>query len=230
MEVKDIYQKLTGDRPFFDYVITFSAHSTMGAEKPYSHDDEALKIYPEFFGKYDSEEVDSISAKARLTDDMFKKLLERLKDDDLLENTVIIAFGDHYVYTMVDQNRLMQLSDARNKYELSKTPLFIWAEGIEPEVIDKVVNTTDIYPTICNLFGLGNTQYFLGNDIFDDSYEGYAYWPDGSYITAKGRYFADEDVREGSMSEEEIQAMNKLVTERIQINDDILDSDYYGLR
>lgn len=171
----EIYGKLVQDVPFFDYVITYSAHCTSGGIN-YSHADHALQIYPEYLNKYESEEMDSISAKARLTDDMFAGLLERLEEDGLLEDTVIIGFTDHYDYTISDQEYLKELSGCDNVYELSKTPFFIWAEGIQPQTISKVVNTTDIYPTICNLFGLDHHGYCIGNDMFDDGYEGYAYW------------------------------------------------------
>ena len=63
-ENEEIYEKFTEGDPFFNFVITFSAHATMGASRPYSHEDEALLIYPEYMGKYQSEEMDSISAKA----------------------------------------------------------------------------------------------------------------------------------------------------------------------
>lgn len=222
-----IYEKLTEKTPFFDFVITFSAHSTIGATKPYSHEDEALQLYPEYLGKYDSEEMDSISAKARLTDDMFADLLERLRQDDLLKDTVIIAYGDHYDYTILDQAYLKEISHANNIYELSKTPLFIWAEDLETQEITKTVNTMDIYPTICNLFQLNNTKYFIGNDVFNDDYKGYVYWQDGSWILPEGSFYSSESEYVGEIEGEERRRMDELVTEKLKINQLILDTDYF---
>ncbi len=227
-ENEALYQKLTEKTPFFDFVITFSAHSTIGATKPYSHADEALELYPEYLGKYDSEEMDSISAKARLTDDMFAGLLERLKEDDLLKDTVIIAYGDHYDYTILDQNYLKELSDAENIYELSKTPLFIWSEGLKAQEIDKIVNTTDLYPTICNLFGLNNQNYFIGNDIFDQAYQGYAYWQDGSFIIPEGAFYSSEGSYIGEIEDKKKEEMEKLVSEKLKVNQLVLDTDYFS--
>ncbi len=226
-ENKQIYEKLTEKTPFFDFVITFSAHSTMGATKPYSHEDEALQLYPEYLGKYDSEEMDSISAKARLTDDMFADLLEKLRQEDLLKDTVIIAYGDHYDYTILDQEYLKEISNANNIYELSKTPLFIWAEDIKPQEITKIVNTTDIYPTICNLFRLNNSQYFMGNDAFDNDYEGYVYWQDGSWIMPEGSFYSSESEYTKEIEEEKRQKMDQLVSEKLKINQLILETDYF---
>ena len=226
-ENEELYQKLTENTPFFDFVITFSAHSTIGATKSYSHADEALELYPEYLGKYDSEEMDSISAKARLTDDMFAGLLERLKEDDFLKDTVIIAYGDHYDYTILNQNYLKELSNAENVYELSKTPFFIWSEGIEAQKITKVVNTTDIYPTICNLFGLDNQNCFIGNDIFDETYQGYAYWQDGSYIISEGAFYGSKGSYIGEIEDKKKEEMEKLVSEKLKINQLVLETDYF---
>lgn len=221
-----IYQKLTENTPFFNLVITYSAHSSMG-NKAYSHEDHAMEIYPEYIGKYKSEEMDSISAKARLTDEMFSEMLARLETDGLLGDTVIIAYGDHYDYTISNQDYLKELSNADNVYELSKTPFFIWAEGLEPQEVTKVVNTTDIYPTICHLFALNNPRYFIGNDMFDSDYEGYAYWQDGSWICSDGAFYSDTGDRKGNMDAEATKKMQKTIFEKMKINQLVLETDYF---
>lgn len=226
MKNSSIYEKFIEKVPFFNYVITYSAHANPGAAA-YTHEDEALKIYPEYIGKYKSEEMDSISAKARLTDDMFAAIIENLERDGLLEDTVIIGFADHYDYTIFDQQYLMELSNSENTYELSKTPFFIWSKGMSPQSIAKVVNTTDIYPTICNLFDLKNQKYFLGNDAFDDLYEGYAYWQDGSWISDEGAFYNSEGIYKGDISAKKRQEMGRIVDEKLKINQLIFDTDYF---
>lgn len=223
----EIYQKLTENTPFFAYVITYSAHCTSGG-KNYSHADRALEIYPEYLNRFESEEMDSISAKARLTDDMFAGLLERLEEDGLLDDTVIIGVTDHYDYTISDQDYLKELSGSDNTYELSKTPFFIWAKDIETMSIDKVVNTSDIYPTICNLFGLDSRGYFIGNDVFDDDYEGYAYWQDGSWISSEGAYYSSIGEMVGDVSTELSSQMQSMISEKLKINQLMLDTDYFA--
>jgi len=224
---QEIYQKFTENTPFFNYIITYSAHASTGL-KAYSHSDEALSIYPEYIGKFQSEEMDSISAKARLTDDMFAELMAKLEEDGLLENTVIAAFADHYDYTILDQAYLKELSKASNAYELSKTPFFIWAEGISHQEVKKVVNTTDIYPTICNLFGLDKEGYSIGRDIFDNSYSGYAFWQDGSWITLDQAFYSDERNAVKGIDPQMQKKMKGLIKEKLKINQLILDTDYYS--
>lgn len=223
----EIYEKLIEDIPFFSYVITYSAHATIRG-KAYSHEDTALNIYPEYLNMYESEEMDSISAKARLTDDMFAGLLERLEEDGLLDNTVIIGVTDHYDYTISDQDYLEELSGSNNVYELSKTPFFIWAEDLIPQTVDKVVNTADIYPTICNLFGLNTQGYYIGNDVFDNNYEGYAYWQDGSWICSDGAFYSDTDTTIRNVTMDQLVQMQNLISEKLKINQLMLDTDYFA--
>lgn len=222
-----IYKKLIQDTPFFAYVITYSAHCTSGG-KNYSHEDRALEIYPEYLNKYESEEMDSISAKARLRDDMFAGLLGRLDEDGLLEDTVIIGVTDHYDYTISDQDYLKELSQSENVYELSKTPFFIWAESIPSQKVEKVANSTDLYPTICNLFGLDNHGYFIGNDVFDDAYAGYAYWQDGSWINMNGAFYSDTGKTVGSINKDYMATIQEMISEKIKINQLVLDTDYFS--
>lgn len=221
-----IYQKLIENKPFFNLVITYSAHSSSG-NKAYSHEDQAIEIYPEYIGKYKSEEMDSISAKARLTDDMFSELLVRLEEDNLLQDTVIIAYGDHYDYTISNQEYLKELSNAENVYELSKTPFFIWAEGLKSQEITKVVNITDVYPTICQLFSLDNAGYFIGSDLFDPDYEGYAYWHDGSWICEDGAFYSDTGERKGSIDAKESGQLQEVISEKMRVNQLVLETDYF---
>lgn len=223
---EDIYKQFTESEPFFNYIITYTAHGEGGVES-YSHESQELRIYPEYIGMYESEEMDSISAKARVTDDMFARLLENLQRGGLLQNTVIIAFGDHYDYMIHNQDYLKEISNANNIYELSKTPFFIWAAGMESQEITKVVNTMDIYPTLCNLFGLNNDQMFLGRDIFDEDYDGYAFWQDGSWIDANGAFYSSTAETVGSVSDEKNKKMQQLIKEKLKINQMIYDIDYF---
>ena len=119
---------------------------------------------------------------------------------------------------MLDQEYLKEISHAENTYELSKTPFFIWAKGLEPQEIKKTVNTLDIYPTVCNLFKLDNQGYFLGNDAFDDSYEGYAFWQDGSWISSGSGFYSTSGTYVGEKNEEQCLKMDHLISEKLRIN------------
>ena len=81
------------------------------------------------------------------------------------------------------------------------------------------------------MFDLDTEYNFLGNDIFDEDYDGYAYFPDLSWINNKVYYsggniidqYTDEEI-----TDDEIEKMNNRIIEIIDINNKILYTDYYS--
>ena len=218
-----LYGSLTAGDPFFSFVITYSAHL------PYAQDDFtvwAREQFPEYNDL--GEELSGLCAKARVTDEMFRLLLQRLEEDGLLEDTVIICYGDHYAYGLQDTELLQQKSEEAGSSILEKTPAFIWWSGCEGVTVDKVCQTVDLAPTIMNLFGLEVPKNLMGSDILDDSYEGYAIFPYTTWVK-NGTYVKYGEVQwNESMTDEEIQEMNAFVQRYYYINDAILDADYYA--
>lgn len=225
IEDDGLYGSLIQDEKFFDYVISYTAHL------PYDVTDNLVRIalerHPEYNGMTYSEEMNYYFAKARITDDMFSGLIQRLEQDGLLENTVIVAVGDHYPYGMADKRALYDFSGVEG-YEqlLCKVPCVIWTPGMEAVEVDKIAGSVDLLPTIVNLMGLGDCSVYVGHDIFDDSYEGYAYFSDGSWIAGDSYYYQGRLVY-GTMDVNGITDMNQKVMETITVNDDILHTNYW---
>ena len=202
----------------FNTIITRSAHLSYKYNEVLSY--RALKQYPEYRGKYGSEEEDCARVKAKLVDDLFARLLTELEAHGQLENTVIVAMTDHYTYGYKNTEELLTLSGVTDPLLLEKTPCFIWsADGPSMEV-DKTLNTADLLPTVMNLMGILDVQY-LGQDAFDPNYQGYAIFPDGSWITDGVKSTAS------TLTEEENRKMDALAAEFIQISNLMLTSDYY---
>lgn len=212
--------------PFCSFVISYTPHLPYTDADPLAQT--ALELYPQYDVPEDRE-VAILRAKVRLTDDMFAGLLERLEADSLLEDTVIIGFGDHYAYGLSDHQRLQQLSEAAGSSILERTPAFIYCAGCDLSMeVDKVMQTTDLAPTIMNLFGLDVPKEIMGSDIFDENYKGHAIFANGSWLT--GSAYVKNGVIEWNdgMSEDEVASMNAYVQQVYQVNDAILDADYYA--
>jgi phosphoglycerol transferase MdoB-like AlkP superfamily enzyme len=214
---------------FFSFIISRSAHMT------YSYDEGlsawALEQYPQYQGSTGNEELDCIRAKARCCDDLFAALLDSLEERGELENTVIIGVADHYAYGMVDQGVLLDVSGVDETLLLEKTPCFIWTADKPSLTVDKVANTSDLVPTLVNLFGLESDYRYLGQDIFDESYEGYAVfqyhqWLNASAAYEDGAIIADFDGV--TPSDDEVAEWNALAQRYIQISNLLLESDYYS--
>lgn len=207
------------------FVITVSGHLS------YNEDDEISKIALEKYPQYaegDVTEERVLRAKARLTDDMFNGLLERLESDGILDNTVIVAFADHYAYGMTDSERLQQLSEEAGNIILENTPAIIYCAGYEGMTVDKYMQTTDLSPTIANLFGLDVPKEIMGSDVFDPSYEGYVIFPNNTWLTEEVYMKNGSIIWNKGMTDDEIREMNEYVSKTYEINDNILKSDYYS--
>lgn len=218
-----LWEAMTASEPFYSFVITYTAHL------PYAQDDFTVWARSQFpeYGSY-GEELSGLYAKARITDEMFRLMLERLEAEGKLDNTVFVCYSDHYAYGIQDAELLQQKSEEAGSAILEKTPAFIWWPGCEGVQIDKVCQTVDLAPTVMNLFGMEVPKNLMGSDILDDSYSGYAIFPyttwvkDGTYVK-----FGEVQWNE-SMTEDEIRQMSAFVQRYYYINDAILEADYYA--
>ena len=214
---------------FFNFIISRSAHMT------YSYDEElsvfALGQYPEYKGSSGDEEVDCMRAKAHTCDDLFAALYKSLEESGHLEDTVIVGFTDHYAYGMQDQTLMMELSNVPRYLMVERTPCFIWSADGPTMEVNKLLNTSDLLPTLLNLFGIESDYHYLGQDAFDENYEGYVVFQDQAWISNSGVYDEGEVIHQFTAegpSEEEINRMNDLAQTYIHMNNLLLESDYYG--
>ena len=56
---------------------------------------------------------------------MMKLLLENLEEKNLTDNTILIVFTDHYLYTIEDKTILDKNKNTSNNL-INKTPFFIY--------------------------------------------------------------------------------------------------------
>lgn len=214
-----------------NFIITRSAHLSYKYNEVLSY--WGLKQYPEYRGLTNYEEEDCAYLKARLVDDMYAQLLQELRRRGELENTVIIGITDHYTYGIKDEKLLYTRSGVDHPMLLEKTPCFIWSADLEPMEITKTVNTADMLPTMLNLFGVESPVNYLGSDIFDSGYKGYVPFSDGSWICDDIAYYAQTDQvlylgEKREVPQKELDAMAKLVGDFAEINNLILETDYYA--
>lgn len=214
-----------------NYIITRSAHLSYKYNEVLSN--WGLKKYPEFKTLTDNEETNCALLKAKLVDDMFARMLEELEAHGELENTVIIGITDHYTYGYKNEKALLELSGVDETLLLERTPCFIWSADLEPQEVDKVLNTSDLLPTVLNLLGVESPYSYLGSDAFDDRYDGFVPFSDGSWIYGDAAWDAKEKKlfsatgKPVTLSEDAQKAVSERVQEFVRINNLILDVDYY---
>ena len=218
-------------QPNLNFVITRSAHLSYKYNEVLSH--WGLKKYPEYRGLTGNEETDCAYLKAKLVDDFFARMLQELELSGQLENTVIIGITDHYTYGYKDMDSLLQLSGVEETILLEKTPCFIWSPGLEAMEVDKVLNTSDLLPTMLNLLGVESPYDYIGHDAFDAGYEGFVPFSNGSWISGDIAYdsstkkYSSVSGNRQTITSAFQEEMAAAVQEFIHINNLILESDYY---
>lgn len=225
IDCDELYSAMVADEPFADFLITYSGH--LGYDEIDALTTYALEQFPEYKDDSRPYEIGGLFAKARLTDEMFTRLLERLEEDGLLENMVICVYDDHYAYGLTDRAVLEEYSEAAGGRLLERTPCFIWYEGCTPQTVTKTLQTVDLLPTLANLFGL-EVPDTMGRDAFDPAYEGYAIFPNDGWLTDEAYTENGQIVWNNGMTDAEVSEMNAFARCFQQVNDAILDTDYYA--
>ena len=173
--------------------------------------------------------------------------IDQLDEEGLLENTVIILYGDHDArLPKKDYNRLYNYDyetyemfsedDERYKeydsyqYELGrKVPFIIWTKDMEGTssniTVKNVMGMYDVQPTLGNMFGFYN-KYALGHDIFDIRENNIVVFPNGNWVNNKIYYNSQKaaylPLSEQPITEEEIAANSEYVNKLLDVSNDII--------
>ncbi len=214
-----------------NFVITRSAHLSYKYNEVLSY--WGLQKYPEYKGLTGSEETDCALLKARLVDDFFARMISELDARGQLHNTVIVGITDHYTYGYKDTASLLSLSGVTDSLLLEKTPCFIWGADVPSMEVDKVLNTSDLLPTLLNLLSIDSPYDYMGHDAFDDGYDGFVPFSDGSWISGGLAYNASTKALMSLSGQSTVvepqfrEEMSRRVQEFVRINNLILETDYY---
>ena len=184
---------------------------------------------------------------AHYADGAIGELVTRLDEEGLLDNTVLIIYGDHDArLPRSDYNRLynydketdsvLDKEDPNYKeydsyqYELGrKVPLIIWTKDMKGTDLNKeytnVMSMYDVEPTLGNMFGYSN-EYALGHDIFDIKDKNIVVFPNGNWLTNKVYYNSQKgeylSLTEEPVTEEEIKKNNEYASELLDVSNDII--------
>lgn len=226
---KTFYEKMfKQNNKFLHYIITYSPHT------PFTTQKEVGRLVAE--KKYGNTNIPILSEEdsARLqvgeTDYMIGLLMQALKDNNLYDNTVIVAFADHYLYTLEDKTILDKYKNTKNNL-INHTPFFIWSSDVKPANVNEVTMQMDILPTVLNLFGIDyNDNYFIGNNALADNYEGYAFFTDYSWYDGSAYVEGKKVTNHGKISKKKLNELDDKISSIIKQNDLTLKYDYFAIK
>lgn len=177
---KQSVQKLKNiQQPFYGTMIMLSNHTPF-------HTNELVGDYP--VGRLEGTKMGNYLKMVHYADEAIGVLIEQLDQEGLLDNTVIVLYGDHDAKLKQEEYQkyfnTKQIFDFYEYEEFTKVPFIIWTKDKQVQGhIDKVMGTMDVYPTLANMFGLDST-YTLGHDIFSID-ENIVVFPNGNWVTNK---------------------------------------------
>lgn len=176
------------DSKFMTFFTTVTTHGTYNRtnerfEEYYNIYDANLEVYKEWLSQettyvYPTTEklekcFRQYKCAAMDTDRMVALLLQDLKDKTLLENTTIVLYADHNCYYEDIYFNIKGTSKADyNDIYNYNVPCMIYSTKLVAEQKTEFVNTYDLYPTICELFGLPyNKALTQGYNIYSTEIE-----------------------------------------------------------
>ena len=182
-------------------------------------------------------------------DEAIGELINSLEENDLLDDTILVIYGDHdcklkhsefrklydseyYESVLIDKRDTVGTIDDFT-YEINReVPFIIWSKDTKGtkynKEVQQVMGMIDIMPTLSNMLGV-KPKYALGNDMFSID-ENVVVFPDGNWMTNKLYYnsskgtFRQLDL-ETSIDMEYIDKYNKYAESLINISNGIISYD-----
>lgn len=224
---EDFNEKMFSDKPFVDYIITYTNHMPFSSEKGNCKMLLDLDSEENENVSYDLNEEDCARRQAKETDYMMELLLNELKTRNLYNNTTIVVLTDHYLYTLSDKTILDKYKNTSNNL-INYTPFFIWNNGKDKKTVKTVTSQLNVLPTILNLFGIDyNPVNYIGSDALDNNYQKIVFFSDYSWYD--GNVYVDGGIvtNKRYISEEALDNKNYYVNYLIKKNDLTLKYNYF---
>lgn len=231
---EDFSNKMFENDKFVDYIITYSSHLPFSTEKGVCKtlitmdalEELGEEKLPKDYTLPVLNEEECAKRQAKETDYMVELLLNKLEEKSLLENTVIVVYTDHYLYTLSDQTILDKYKDTKNNL-INHTPFFIY-DGKTKKTVKDVTSQLNILPTVLNLYGIDyNPVNYLGKNALAKNYNGYVFFSDYSWYD--GNVYVEGGVVTNNkwISSDDLENMNYYIGEIIKKNDITLKTDYF---
>ena len=156
------------DTPFFTSIVASSSHT--GFDLP-GLDNKYQKVSIDV-GKYKDTYFGNYLEAVNYADYAFGAFIEKLKEENLYDDTVIFIFGDHYGMQMHNEEMLdfikecdHELNNVETEINYVNVVCGIKIPEIENIEIEKTVSKLDIKPTLSYICGLSD-EVSLGTNIF----------------------------------------------------------------
>ena len=245
--IKEINENTSG--PFYGTLITLTDHTPWKDADTYSDYD--VSAYVDIDGEIVRRDylTDTLMGRylksVNYMDNAIGNFIRDMDKEGLLDNTIIVIYGDHdarlgkqqfnYMYNYdPETDRVLEENDEGYRefnnydYEISRSvPFIIWSKDMEEGItVDTPMGMIDVMPTLGNMLGIYN-KYSLGRDIMDISKEeGIVVFKDSSFLTDKLYYSAKNNesymLSNGIIGDDYIKVRSEYADKIIEVSNNII--------
>ncbi len=226
------------DEQFFAYYLTVTGHLPYDDTHQYAekHYDTIVEIFEENDRDLpENEELIYFHAAHYEFDLAIGYLMDKLEDEGLKDDTVIMVASDHFAYG-ISRDVIADYDTAKNMDEtrlnVHNVPMNIYHPSLENEHIEDVMSNIDVVPTLSNLFGLDmDYRKAFGYDVFSPNSENTVFFQDTSLLTDDYFMAVNEDMnvvkRRGDIEGQVVDDHYSYLIRKREINQYILENDYF---
>lgn len=206
------YLRQLGDKlsnqpqPFYSFFVTLTSHMPFNLPKEYREMKLTENIDKTVVGDY----FQSI----HYTDKHLGNFIDTLDKKGILDNSVVVIYGDHCGVHKYYKDKLDNITPRENWWYQNnlRVPLIIYSKNIKGKEINTIGGHVDIMPTVAYLMGVNEKKYIntaLGRNLLKTN-KSFAVLSNGVYI---GKSSNEED--------------KKRAIEGLNISDKLLRSNYF---
>lgn len=205
--LKQLKEKLLAQpRPFYSFTITLTSHMPFIMPE----DTKELKLSDNIGKTVLGDYFQSV----RYADKHIGKLIEGLDEAGILENTVIVIYGDHTGVHKYYNSKVQEIAPKEQWWaeDTMRVPLIIYSKGMEGKNFDTIGGQVDILPTVSYLMGVDEDSYLktaMGRNLLKTNRN--------FTILSNGKFIGD------NKSEGE----KEKAVEALEISDKLIRSNYF---
>ena len=240
-KLKKEYEK---NGKFMATLIMLSNHTPFDAVDKYGDFEVNIKEGDKTYPYMEGTKLGNYFKSVHYADSALEELFDELDEVGLLDNTVVVIYGDHDAklpksdYVRLnnydkENDKVYDKDDENYKefdyfdYELNRSvPLIIWTKN---KKYNKTVNTAmgmiDVMPTLSNMLGL-KPKYALGNDIMNLT-NNVVPFPNGNWLTNDIYYNSQKDEYKvinpsAVIDKDTISKNSEIASKKLEISNDII--------
>lgn len=237
---------------YYGTMITLSNHTPFSYNELFEKLDLTMTVNGKKYPYMENTKLGDYFVSAHYADAQIGYLISLLEENNLLDNTVIVIYGDHdaristsmwnrYYNYDYETDDVLDSNDKNYKeldyywQELNRsTPLIIWSkdEGFKTNYakkVDTAMGMYDVSVTLGNMLGVYN-KYALGTDVMDKK-DNLVVFPNGNYLTNyvyynnnKGQY---KLLKNTPLSENYIKKNKQKADQILEISNNIIVYNYF---